>query len=74
MRENRTSGSEGGGMKPIISPYPYRQKSVCVLGDDGSVGWGRPRTTALRLKSVRVLGSVISVRQNNTKHHEFSDS
>jgi hypothetical protein len=42
MRENRTSGSEGGGMKPIISPYPYRQKSVCVLGDDGSVGWGRP--------------------------------
>ena len=23
MREIRQSGSEGGGMKPIISPYPY---------------------------------------------------
>ena len=23
MRENRTSGSEGGGTKPIVSPYPY---------------------------------------------------
>ncbi len=23
MREIRTSGSEGGGTKPIASPYPY---------------------------------------------------
>jgi hypothetical protein len=23
MRENRQSGSEGGGTKPIASPYPY---------------------------------------------------
>ena len=23
MRETRTSGSEGGGAKPIVSPYPY---------------------------------------------------
>ena len=23
MRENRTSGSEGGGAKPIVSSYPY---------------------------------------------------
>ncbi len=23
MRENRMSGSEGGGAKPIVSPYPY---------------------------------------------------
>jgi hypothetical protein len=23
MREIRTSGSEGGGAKPIASPYPY---------------------------------------------------
>ena len=23
MRENRLSGSEGGGAKPIVSPYPY---------------------------------------------------
>ena len=23
MRENRQSGSEGGGAKPIVSPYPY---------------------------------------------------
>jgi hypothetical protein len=33
MRENRTSGSEGGGMKPIISPYPYRQKSWRVKSE-----------------------------------------
>jgi hypothetical protein len=23
MRENRQSGSEGGGANPIVSPYPY---------------------------------------------------
>ena len=23
MRENRPSGSEGGGPNPIVSPYPY---------------------------------------------------
>ena len=23
MRENRQSGSEGGGANPIASPYPY---------------------------------------------------
>ena len=23
MRETRTSGSEGGGTNPIVSPYPY---------------------------------------------------
>ena len=23
MREIRTSGSEGGGLKPMSSPYPY---------------------------------------------------
>jgi len=27
MREIRQSGSEGGGTKPIASPYPYREKS-----------------------------------------------
>ena len=27
MRENRQSGSEGGGTKPIASPYPYEKKS-----------------------------------------------
>ena len=25
MREIRQSGSEGGGTKPIASPYPYRK-------------------------------------------------
>lgn len=24
MRETRLSGSEGGGAKSIVSPYPYR--------------------------------------------------
>ncbi len=28
MRENRQSGSEGGGAKPIVSPYPYPQKLI----------------------------------------------
>jgi|ERR1051325_1058323 hypothetical protein len=54
MRENRLSGSEGGGMKPIISPYPYRQKRFRVLGDRGSIRRGRPRTDALRQKRFRV--------------------
>ncbi len=27
MREIRTSGSEGGGAKPIVSPYPYLQSA-----------------------------------------------
>jgi hypothetical protein len=37
MRENRLSGSEGGGTKPIVAPYPYvrlkarRVKEVQVL-------------------------------------------
>jgi len=26
MRETRTSGSEGGGANPIVSPYPYQGK------------------------------------------------
>jgi len=31
MRENRTSGSEGGGAKPITSPYPYFIAQVLEL-------------------------------------------
>src|SRR5207249_11786661 len=27
MRENRQSGSEGGGTKSIASPYPYRENA-----------------------------------------------
>ena len=30
MRENRLSGSEGGGAKPIVSPYPYLLVEVGV--------------------------------------------
>jgi hypothetical protein len=26
MRENRLSGSEGGGANPIASPYPYNSE------------------------------------------------
>ena len=33
MRENRTSGSEGGGVKPIISPYPYVRLKAQVVGE-----------------------------------------
>ncbi len=32
MREIRTSGSEGGGAKPIASPYPYQ---ACPALDAG---------------------------------------
>ena len=28
MREIRPSGSEGGGAKPIASPYPYRGRDA----------------------------------------------
>ena len=28
MREIRQSGSEGGGAKPIASPYPYRGRCL----------------------------------------------
>jgi hypothetical protein len=28
MREIRLSGSEGGGAKPIVSPYPYSMKGL----------------------------------------------
>jgi hypothetical protein len=31
MREIRTSGSEGGGAKPIVSPYPYLGPSDAVF-------------------------------------------
>jgi hypothetical protein len=39
MRENRLSGSEGGGAKPIDSPYPYigrqsRWKNVALKGQE----------------------------------------
>jgi len=30
MRENRPSGSEGGGTKPIVSSYPYPH-SIVIL-------------------------------------------
>ena len=42
-------------------PAALRLKSVCVLGDGGSVRRGRPGTAALRLKSVCVLGDGGSV-------------
>jgi hypothetical protein len=28
MREIRQSGSEGGGAKPIVSPYPYQGEII----------------------------------------------
>ncbi len=35
MRENRLSGSEGGGTKPIVSSYPYlfimSESQVCAI-------------------------------------------
>src|SRR5260370_39520348 len=31
MRENRQSGSEGGGTKPIASPYPYEKRVFSTL-------------------------------------------
>ena len=30
MRETRLSGSEGGGAKPIGSPYPYHRLHECL--------------------------------------------
>jgi len=31
MRETRQSGSEGGGAKPIVSPYPLSKESSCLV-------------------------------------------
>jgi hypothetical protein len=31
MREIRLSGSEGGGAKPIVSPYPYCKTSFVLI-------------------------------------------
>ena len=31
MRENRQSGSEGGGTKSIVSPYPYVRLKARVV-------------------------------------------
>ena len=36
MRENRLSGSEGGGAKPIATPYPYRRRQTAVAHSAGS--------------------------------------
>ena len=36
MREIRLSGSEGGGPKPIASPYPYltmARRAICCHAD-----------------------------------------
>ena len=45
MRETRTSGSEGGGAKPIVSPYPYQGCKVPSLALDprfrGGDNWER---------------------------------
>jgi hypothetical protein len=39
MRENRQSGSEGGGAKPIASPYPYNSFGrYAAKKYEGSVG------------------------------------
>jgi len=31
MREIRQSGSEGGGTKPIVSPYPYSAEGIVSI-------------------------------------------
>ena len=36
MRENRQSGSEGGGAKPIASPYPYNSSFHTIEVAGGS--------------------------------------
>jgi len=49
MREIRPSGSEGGGAKPIASPYPYRRgrRDVFRGVNTSLIGWdGRGVTIA----------------------------
>lgn len=33
MREIRQSGSEGGGLKPMSPPYPYRESPLSMRHD-----------------------------------------
>jgi len=40
MREIRTSGSEGGGSKPIDAPYPYPNLKARSKSNRG--GWDKP--------------------------------
>jgi hypothetical protein len=37
MRENRLSGSEGGGAKSIATPYPYIPAQGCALATLGDI-------------------------------------
>ncbi len=38
MREIRTSGSEGGGSKPIDTPYPYPLPTLPLQAGEGREG------------------------------------
>ena|GEM_PF-1887561 len=48
-----------------------REKSIRVLGVEGSVGRGRPRTDALRQKSFRVSGEEGTVRRGRPRTDEL---
>jgi hypothetical protein len=41
MREIRQSGSEGGGTKPIASPYPYLNDAPSALLGTNGMTWTR---------------------------------
>src|SRR5437867_13217242 len=52
MRENRQSGSEGGGTKPIASPYPY-EKTLAQKSLDLTTlqTWARVLVNELKFQS-----------------------
>jgi hypothetical protein len=61
MRENRQSGSEGGGAKPIASPYPYHKAQGGAGPPAGQPRWGaeakrNPGLTRERIRQARETG------------------
>ena len=69
MRETRQSGSEGGGTKPIASPYPYnsyrryasKKWTVVTLDFPHSLGSGWVQRTVTRPLPQAVLTDLIAV-------------
>ncbi len=56
MRENRQSGSEGGGAKPIASPYPYHISRLWRLEPEFSHSFRSDRMLALNLEAMTSSG------------------
>ena len=60
MREIRQSGSEGGGTKPIASPYPYQKIPTRISSVWSGLLRLLHRQKLPRLDSLRFIGSSLA--------------